>query len=116
MSSVRLDVCNSTAASPLPITPLAVSPQVAGDLLGIRITRVYVLMRAGQLHSYTCGRARRIAMASIQAYVERRLAESAASGWRAWAHNPQARRKRQEPTAPPQKRRARIDQHELNAE
>jgi hypothetical protein len=53
---------------------------------------------------------------SIHRYIERRLAESAATGWRAWAHNPQARRKRQEPTAAPQKRRARTDQHELNAE
>jgi hypothetical protein len=53
---------------------------------------------------------------SIHRYIERRLAESAATGWRAWAHNPQAGRKRQEPTAAPQKRRARTDQHELNAE
>jgi hypothetical protein len=73
-------------------------------------------MRNGELRSYSCGRSRRITVESIHRYIERRLAESAATGWRAWEHNPQSRRKRQEATAAPQKRRARIDQYGLNAE
>jgi excisionase family DNA binding protein len=85
-----------TATPAEKFAPLAVSPQTAGDLLGIRLTRVYKLMRAGELLSFCSGRSRRITMESIHAYIERQLAASAASGWSTWQHNPQARRQRQE--------------------
>jgi excisionase family DNA binding protein len=92
MSSARLDF---RSASSTAVTPLAVSPQVACELLGIRMSRLYALMRAGELRSYNCGRARRIVMESIHNYIERQLAESAATGWRTWPHHPQSRRRRE---------------------
>jgi hypothetical protein len=57
---------------------------------------LYALMRQGELENYSCGRARRITMASIEGYIARRLAESAATGWQTWRHNPVSRRQRQE--------------------
>jgi excisionase family DNA binding protein len=60
-----------------PVTPLAVSPQEAGRLLSLGLSRIYKLLRAGELQSFEAGRARRITMASIHAYVARRLAASA---------------------------------------
>ena len=49
--------------------PLAVSPRQACLLLGIGNTRLYQLLGAGELVTYTEGRARRITMASIRARV-----------------------------------------------
>jgi excisionase family DNA binding protein len=92
MSSARSDFRNPTTPN---IAPLAVSPSVACDLLDIRMTRVYKLMRAGELRSFQCGRSRRIVMQSIHDYVARQLAESATNGWSTWPHNPQARLRRE---------------------
>jgi excisionase family DNA binding protein len=44
---------------------------------------LYRLIKAGELQSYTEGRSRRIMIASINAYVERRLATEAARRGRA---------------------------------
>ena len=61
--------------------PLAVAPREAGRLLSMCQTRVYELMRSGELESYRDGpRARRIPMQAIHDYVARRRAASA-DGW-----------------------------------
>jgi len=75
-------------------TPLAVPPREAGRLLSLSTSRVYQLMRNGELGSYQDGRTRRITMASIHGYVARRLADTA-GGWRTWPHNPQSRHRRE---------------------
>ena len=82
----------STTPAPPSVTPLAVPPREACRLLSLGISRIYALMRAGELDSYGDGRARRITVASIHGYVARRLADAEAGGWRTWRHNPQARR------------------------
>jgi excisionase family DNA binding protein len=82
----------STQAS---VTPLAVPPRDACGLLSLSMSRLYDLLRAGELQSYGDGRTRRITMASIHAYIARRLADSA-GGWRTWPHNPQSRRRQRE--------------------
>ena len=70
-----------SATSPrIPTPPLAVPPKEAGGLLSVRLSRLYELLRAGELQSYEDGYSRRITMASIYGYVERRLADSGASG------------------------------------
>jgi excisionase family DNA binding protein len=79
--------------------PLAVPPEAACQLLGIRPSKVYALMREGELDSFNIGSARRITMASINDYIERRLADARASGWMTWSHNPIARREREESKA-----------------
>jgi excisionase family DNA binding protein len=89
-----------TATSPHAQTPaasaaIAVPPAEASRLLSISLSRLYALLRAGELDSYAEGRARRITVPSIHAYIARRLADSA-GGWRTWPHNPQARRQRRE--------------------
>ena len=58
------------------ITPLAVAPRDACRLLSIGQSRLYALMRTGELPSYWDGRARRITMAALQEYVARRIAEA----------------------------------------
>jgi excisionase family DNA binding protein len=64
-----------TPAAPVGLTPLAVSPNEACHLLSIRLSRLYELMRTGELASYAEGRLRRIPMTAIHAYVERRTAK-----------------------------------------
>jgi excisionase family DNA binding protein len=60
---------------------LAVAPREAGRLLSMCQTRVYELMRSGELENYRDGRARRIPMEAIHNYVARRRAASA-DGWK----------------------------------
>jgi excisionase family DNA binding protein len=58
------------------VEPLVVTPREACTLLGIGNTRLYRLISDKQIDSYREGRARRIPMASIKAYIARCLAES----------------------------------------
>lgn len=62
------------ASSVSSVTPLAVSPADACHLLSIGMSHLYGLLRAGELHDFYSGRARRITTASIRAYIERQLA------------------------------------------
>jgi excisionase family DNA binding protein len=56
-------------------SPLAVPPLEAARLLSLGMTKIYRLMRAGELESYRDGRARRITMRSIHNHMARRLAD-----------------------------------------
>jgi hypothetical protein len=60
--------------------PLGVSPRIAWRMLGCGNTMGYALLGAGELESYTIGRARRITTASIHRYIARRLSQSSAIG------------------------------------
>jgi excisionase family DNA binding protein len=53
---------------------LVVSPNEAKTLLNIGTTRLYELLSEQELDSYKDGKARKITMASIRRYVERKLA------------------------------------------
>ena len=74
----------SSTSSPTPsvpsaqmnVAPLAVPPRDACRLLSIGMSRLYRLMRSGELPSYWDGRARRITVASIHDYVAQRLADA----------------------------------------
>jgi excisionase family DNA binding protein len=61
--------------SPDTQAPLLVTPQQAGDMLSLGLTRVYELLRAGELTGCHVGRARRISTSSIVAFVDRQLAD-----------------------------------------
>ena len=91
--------------------PLAVSPLEAGRLLSIGVTRVYRLMRAGELQSFRSGRSRRITMASIKKLIARQIAADS-TRWQQINPRPPAKPK----AASPPKRRTRTDQLELPAE
>lgn len=56
--------------------PLAVSPRAACKLLSIGLTRLYEIMNAGELDSFHVGRSRRVTVASIDRFIQRRLAAS----------------------------------------
>lgn len=56
--------------------PLVVSPRDACRLLAVGNSYLYRLLNDGELDSYLDGRVRRITVASIERYVQRRLAES----------------------------------------
>jgi len=60
------------------VTPLAVPPLEAARLLSLGMTKIYRLMRSGELESYKDGRARRITMSSIHEHLARRLADDIA--------------------------------------
>jgi len=64
-----------------PTPPLAVPAKEAARLLSLSLSRLYELLRNGELQSYADGYSRRVTMASIHQYVERRLADSGGS-WR----------------------------------
>lgn len=63
----------------IPMKPLALSPRDAFDALGVGVTKGYQLLNAGELESFTVGRARRITVASIEAFIARRLTEQEAA-------------------------------------
>jgi len=64
------------------VEPLVVKPKVAWAMLGCSNTRGYELLAAGELESYKDGRSRKITVASIKAFVGRRLAASSSGGRR----------------------------------
>lgn len=57
------------------VAPLLLKPEEAAEALGIARTRVYQLMRAGDIQSVKIGKVRRIPVAALQAYVERLQSE-----------------------------------------
>ena len=59
--------------------PLSVSPKEGFAMLGIGMTLGYELLNSGDLESFTIGRARRITVASIEAYIARRVAAQKAA-------------------------------------
>ena len=102
----------STATSPRTPTPplvppLAVSTKEAGRLLSVSLSRLYELLRNGELRSYEDGHSRRVTMLSIEQYVERRLADSGGS-WRQITVPPRSRQQASRAV------NRRADQHELH--
>jgi excisionase family DNA binding protein len=61
------------------LDPLVVTPREACRLLSLGNTSLYALLARGELDSFRHGRARRITLASIRAYVSRRLPDGAAN-------------------------------------
>jgi excisionase family DNA binding protein len=55
------------------LTPLAVPPKVAAQMLGYGLTHIYALLKRGELTSFLDGGARRILVSSIAEYIERKL-------------------------------------------
>jgi excisionase family DNA binding protein len=55
---------------------LVVSPRRARHMLDCGNTRLYELIAARELESFKDGRSRKITVASIKAYIARRLEES----------------------------------------
>lgn len=53
--------------------PIAIRPKEAFAAIGVGVTKGYELLAAGELDSFTVGRARRITTASIEAYVARQI-------------------------------------------
>jgi len=53
--------------------PLAVPPLEAARMLSLGLSRLYYLMRTGELDAFHSGRSRRITVASIQNYIGRQL-------------------------------------------
>jgi len=58
------------------IEPLAVRPREAWRLLSCSNSYGYELLAAGELDSFSDGAARKITVASIKSYIERRLAKA----------------------------------------
>jgi excisionase family DNA binding protein len=56
---------------PAEATPLVVNVKEAGRLLGIRLTKVYDLMRTRELSFVKIGRSTKIELAAIQDYINR---------------------------------------------
>jgi excisionase family DNA binding protein len=79
------------AQAPAASAAIAVPPAEASRLLSVSLSRLYALLRAGELDSYAEGRARRITVMSIHHYIARRLAAADASGW----STPQSRQRRE---------------------
>ncbi|MET4319212.1 helix-turn-helix domain-containing protein [Bradyrhizobium sp. RT5a] len=61
---------------------LGVSPRKAAEILGCGRTRIYQLLKAGELLSYREGAARRILTSSIRDYVQRQIeAQASCPQW-----------------------------------
>jgi len=59
--------------------PLAVKPKGAAALLSVGLTRIYELLKDGELVSFYDGRSRLITTDSIKAYIDRRVVTTAKS-------------------------------------
>jgi hypothetical protein len=75
------------------VEPQLVRPRVAWAMLGCGNTRGYELLNAGELESFLDGKARKIVVASIHKYIERKLAAAGSDGKQKTA----ARRRRGRP-------------------
>ena len=64
----------------IPVNPLAVGPDDAARMLGTCRSRVYQLMKSGELPSYKDGRLRRILVADIEARIARFMLAPAPTG------------------------------------
>ena len=53
---------------------LAVKPKRAATMLGTSVSRLYELMASGEIASFKDGYSRKVIVASIHDYVERRIA------------------------------------------
>ena len=58
--------------------PLVASPNQAMRAIQVSRKKLYELINAGELESYTEGKSRRITVKSINEYIDRRLAAEAA--------------------------------------
>jgi hypothetical protein len=70
----NLSVHNSAISD---VEPLVVKPKTAWRMLGCGNTHGYALLAAGELESFKDGHSRKITVASIKAYIARRLAAAA---------------------------------------
>jgi excisionase family DNA binding protein len=61
-----------------PPEPLVASPKTACRIMGVGPTRLYELLKAGELESYRDGASRKITMRSIKARVDRCLSRAKA--------------------------------------
>jgi hypothetical protein len=80
------------------LEPLVVSPKTAWRMLGCGNSRGYELLNGGELQSFLDGRSRRITVASIRAYVARKLEAAGTTGA---ATQPTLPRRRCRPHKPP---------------
>jgi len=55
------------------ISPLAVPPKVAAQMLGYGMTHTQALLNSGELESFVDGGARRVVVRSIHDYIARKL-------------------------------------------
>jgi excisionase family DNA binding protein len=67
MTTIRPEITGRVAGAN-DVEPLAVSPRQVCFLLSVGTTRLYELIRAGELQAYYEGRARRITVESIRAF------------------------------------------------
>jgi excisionase family DNA binding protein len=72
--------------------PLVVDPTGGCVLLRCGLDKLYKLLSSGEIDSYLDGRSRRIPVASIKAYIERRIAAS--RDFKPASNNPHANSKR----------------------
>jgi excisionase family DNA binding protein len=78
------DVLPMSHATPIALdAPLVASPNQTMRAIQVSRKKLYELINAGELESYTEGKSRRITIKSINEYIERRLAAEAARRSRA---------------------------------
>lgn len=61
-------------------SPLAVNPAQAARLIGVTRSTIYLLIASGELPSFTVGRARRIRISDIDAWITLRIASETSVG------------------------------------
>jgi excisionase family DNA binding protein len=64
--------------------PLVVSPKGACELIDCSITHLYELLNTGEISSYRDGKSRKIIVASIREFIDRRLREESCKEPRRW--------------------------------
>lgn len=83
------------------IAPLVASPKAVGRMIDSGLTRVYELINSGEIQSYRDGKARKIIVASVEAYVERQLGLEGLKEQRGWTERATQARIKKRKLAPP---------------
>ena len=65
------------------IAPLLITVETAAEMLGIGRTRMFALLRNGDIHSVLIGRSRRVPVAALQQYVAALMVAASTDGDRA---------------------------------
>jgi excisionase family DNA binding protein len=73
-ASFKREAIMARKVRPLDERALVTDVGRACAMLGVCIDKLYILLRNGEIESYLEGRNRRIPVASIRAYVERKVA------------------------------------------
>ena len=92
--------------NPAIVEPLSLPAKEAAPYIGVGMTRLYELINFGEIESYRDGKARKIVVASLKAYVQRQIVAEGAKARIGWTDRATEVRMRKKSVSRPGRRGA----------